>query len=173
MKPCKTIALLPLLLTMAAACGPAVASVPTAGLPASPGLQATVRLPATTTAPASVSGAVSGHLSYPSEVTPELRVAAFDATDASRVAFVDTVPNQSVYRIGGLQPGRYHVVAYVLDPASVEAGGYSRAVTCGLSAGCTDHALLDVVVASGQTVENVDPQDWYAPAGTFPPRPGP
>ncbi len=44
-------------------------------------------------------------------------------------------------------------------------------VPCGLKAGCEDHSLIPVEVTAGNMATGVDPVDWYAPAGTFPPRP--
>ena len=114
---------------------------------------------------------ITGTLSYPSEFIPELRVVAFN-TATGKYYFVDTVQNQSSYRIEEIPGGVYHVVAYVLDPASTLAAGYTRAVPCGLLATCSDHLLIDVTVGAGQTMANIDPVDWYAPAGAFPPRPG-
>jgi hypothetical protein len=102
-----------------------------------------------------------------------MRIVAFSAHDPNRYYFVDTVQNQSAYQILNIPAGTYHLVAYVLDPSSTQAGGYSRAVPCGLLQACKDHSLLDVSVSSGQGTGNIDPVDWYAPAGTYPSRPGP
>ena len=44
-------------------------------------------------------------------------------------------------------------------------------VPCGLSVECGDHSLLAVEVQSGQTTADVNPADWYAPEGAFPPDP--
>ncbi len=116
-------------------------------------------------------GAISGYLLYPGEFIPELRVVAFDSKNADIYYYVDTVQNQKSYRIENIPAGIYHVVAYVLDPASHQAGGYSQAVLCGMQAGCADHTLLDVIVTGGTVTEHVNPSDWFAPAGVFPPRP--
>lgn len=118
-------------------------------------------------------GSISGHLSYPGDYIPELRVVAFAADNPGQYYYVDTVQNQSVFQILNIPAGSYHIIAYRLDPTSDQAGGYSRAVPCGLLNTCKDHSLLEVTVASGQAIGNIDPIDWYAPAGTYPPRPGP
>lgn len=127
--------------------------------------------PATGTpaSPAPEAGSISGKLSYPSEFIPPLRVAAFNIFDQS-YRYVDTIQNQSTYQITGLAPGKYHVVAYVMDGSL--AGGYTPAVACGLSADCTDHSLIEVTVLAGADTPNIDPGDWYAPEGAFPPMPG-
>lgn len=113
-------------------------------------------------------GSISGALSYPSEFIPPLRVAAF-RVDGQYYRYVDTMQNQSAYQITGLVPGLYHVVAYTMD--GLLAGGYTRAVPCGLSVDCTDHSLIDVEVKPGQDTPNIHPADWYAPLDAFPPMP--
>ena len=110
-------------------------------------------------------GSISGTLSYPSSFIPPLRVVAFQV-NGFNYRYVDTMENQSAYKITGLAPGVYHVVAYILDGSY--AGGYTQMVPCGLSAGCADHSLIDVIVESGKDTPNINPGDWYAPAGSFP-----
>jgi hypothetical protein len=122
----------------------------------------------TPASPSSEAGSISGHLSYPSEFIPPLRVVAFNLFDQS-YRYVDTLQNQSTYQIAGLAPGKYHVVAYVAGGGL--AGGYSQMVPCGLSANCSDHSLIDVVVLAGADTPNIDPGDWYAPENAFPPMP--
>ena len=46
-------------------------------------------------------------------------------------------------------------------------------VPCGLQYGCNDHSLIDVVVPAGGQASGVDPADFYADPGTFPPNPAP
>lgn len=113
-------------------------------------------------------GSISGALSYPSSFIPPLRVVAFQV-NGFNYRYVDTMQNQTTYQITGLAPGLYHVVAYIMD--GTYAGGYSQAVPCGLSVDCTDHSLIAVEVKSGQDTPSINPGDWYAPAGAFPPKP--
>lgn len=116
-------------------------------------------------------GAISGVLSYPSEMIPPLRVVALSVDTGDWYA-VDTEVNQRRYAIEGLPPGTYHVVAYLQDASQTDpSGGYSQFIPCGATADCTDHALLDVSVTAGNTTEGIDPGDWYAPAAAFPPDP--
>ena len=75
---------------------------------------------------------------------------------------------QSTYELT-VPAGEYYVVAYTLDGKL--SAGYSAAVPCGLSVDCKDHTLIAVKVKTGEVVENINPQDWYAPAGAFPPMP--
>lgn len=113
-------------------------------------------------------GSVSGRLGFPSEFIPPLRVVAFNL-DRGTYFWVDTAQNQQYYKIEGLPTGSYVVVAYV--HGSDMAGGYSKYVTCGLSVSCQDHGLIQVQVEAGSVVNNINPIDWYAPTGTFPPDP--
>ncbi len=73
-----------------------------------------------------------------------------------------------------LPPGTYHVIVYTVGGGGFPggfAGGYTKAVPCGLAVECADHSLIDVAVAGGQHVSGVDPADWYARTGTFQPFP--
>jgi len=85
--------------------------------------------------------------------------------------YVLTIQNQSTYQIDNLPAGNYQVVAYTMGgggfPSGL-AGGYTQYVVCGMQPPCSNHALMDVVVNAGQVSGNVNPQDWYAPDGTFP-----
>ena len=113
-------------------------------------------------------GSISGNLSYPSEYIPALRVVAFN-TNGWYYYWVLTVENQGSYKISNLPPGTYHIVAYLLDGTG--AAGYTHAVPCGLSVNCTDHSLIDVLVKPDEETTGIDPADWYAPEGSFPPSP--
>jgi hypothetical protein len=113
-------------------------------------------------------GTIRGRLIYPSEVLVAQRIIAFRATTMTKAAEVATVQGQSTYELS-VPAGDYYVVAYTLDGKL--AAGYSQAVPCGLSVDCTDHSLISVHVDPGAVLENINPQDWYAPAGAFPPMP--
>ena len=111
-------------------------------------------------------GTISGQLSYPSEQIPPLRVIAFDrANDAYH--WVDTIANQQTFEITNLLPGIYSVVAY--ESTNGLVGGYTESVKCGFTPSCSeDHDLVIIHVDPGLTVKDINPADWYAPAGTFP-----
>lgn len=124
-------------------------------------------------APAGGTGSISGVLSYPSEFIPPLRVLAVSTVEHG-YRYVDTQPGDDTFQITGLAPGSYYVIAYT--DSGQEGGlsaGYTFAVLCGLSYECTDHSLIEVVVIAGADTPNINPQDWYAPEGSFPPMPGP
>jgi hypothetical protein len=114
-------------------------------------------------------GGIAGQLSYPSSFIPSMMVVAFDVNSQS-YQYVLTNENSSTYQIDGLAPGTYFVVAYPSGDSSYP-GGYSQAVPCGLLATCTDHSLIPVEVKSGEVTQGINPGDFYAPQGTFPPAP--
>ena len=113
-------------------------------------------------------GTIRGHLSYPSEYLPGQRIIAFDVMTKDPIAEVTTADGQGEYELS-VPAGDYYVVAYLPD-GSLSAG-YSQAVPCGLLASCADHSLIVVHVEAGDVVEDIDPQDWYAEEGAFPPMP--
>lgn len=132
-----------------------------------PGLP--TRLPGPTATEESGTGMIAGDLSYPSEWIPALRVVAFDANTMVVAAMLDTQEHDSVYTLS-LPVGAYYVVAYTMD--GMLAGGYTQSVPCGLTVACADHSLIAVQVLANMSMPNIDPGDWYAPPGSFPPMPG-
>jgi hypothetical protein len=121
-------------------------------------------------------GNLGGKLSFPGEAIPPLRIVAFlveNGVWTKSYQFVDIV-NKDTYQINDLRPGKYWIVAYLVSEKQgnpVLAGGYTKAVLCGLSVDCTDHTLVQVEVKPGETVLNIDPGDWYAESGAFPKNP--
>lgn len=113
-------------------------------------------------------GSISGALGYPSEGIPPMDVVAF-SENGQNYYLLQTVQNQTSYQFDDLPAGNYTVVAYV--SGTDNGGGYTAAVPCGLSVDCTDHSLLSVAVASGNTTEGVDLTDWYAGENAFLPNP--
>jgi nucleoid-associated protein YgaU len=112
-------------------------------------------------------GTISGQLSFPSEGIPPLTIFAVRIDNGLSTYYsIETAEHQSSYTIE-VDPGIYNVFAYRDD----FAGGYTKYVTCGMGAGCSDHSLLAVQVKSRKNVRNIDLADWYVPRGTFPPRP--
>jgi len=175
MKSRNWLLVLPLICLAVGSCAPQEsATMPPAAAPTStePGFS-TVLPTQALAVPSGGPGSIAGHLSYPGDFIPELRVVAFASGEPGQFYYIDTVQNQTAYQILNIPAGAYHVIAYLLDPTSRQAGSYSRAVPCGLLDTCKDHSLVDVSVASGQATGNIDPIDWYAPLGTYPPRPGP
>lgn len=115
-------------------------------------------------------GAITGTTGYPSEGIPPLDIYAFKTSDTSVYFKTTTQTNQQSFTIDAVTPGSYFLVAYPTDTDAL-AGGYTKAVPCGLSVECTDHSLIEVVVTAGQTKAGVEIKDWYAPVGQFPSKP--
>lgn len=115
-------------------------------------------------------GVISGFLSYPSSFYPSMNVIAFDM-NSDTFYYSTTSEGSNYYEIHNLPPSTYYVIAYLAGEDY--AGAYTNAVPCGLSVDCTNHNYIPVLVNPGQTVTEVNPQDWYAPEGTFPANPLP
>jgi len=85
---------------------------------------------------------------------------------------VETVSNQQQYTMLGVRAGDYFVYAagraLGVPPPTRFGAGYTKAVPCGLSVDCTDHAPITVHVSARATTTGVDPTDWYAGPDTFP-----
>jgi hypothetical protein len=119
-----------------------------------------------------VQGLITGQLSYPSQFIPPMKVAAFRVGDG-QIYTMMTQMNQGIFALP-VPAGTYHVVAYTGGGPDVPAGltgGYSWSVPCGLSIICTNHNLIDVIVVQGSVTSGIDPGDFYAPEGSFPPAP--
>lgn len=115
-------------------------------------------------------GKVSGRLSYPSEMIPELLIVAFNSQNLEEYEYIKTGINQSDYELE-LPKGTYFLVSYVADESGNYGGGYTNAVACGLSVECEDHSLVEVEVNKDTVIQNIDLTDWYAPENTFPDKP--
>lgn len=115
-------------------------------------------------------GTISGYLSYPSSFIPALNVIAFDMNN-DYFYYITTSQGTSYYEISNLPPSTYYVVAYLAGEDY--AAGYTNAVPCGLSVDCPNHYYIPVLVNAGDFVTEVNPQDWYAPEGTYPANPLP
>ncbi len=119
-----------------------------------------------------LSGSIAGQLSYPSEFIPSQAIVAYVAEGSPQdYYYIITNEGTSSYQFDNLPPGNYYVVAYVVGGGL--SAGYSQAVPCGLTVACTDHSLISVSVIAGQVTQGVNPQDWYAPEGSFPAYPLP
>lgn len=121
----------------------------------------------------SAPGSISGTLTYPADSMPALYVVAY-GVGVNRYQYIITQPGQTTYRIDNLPPGTWNIVAYTVGSGSFPgglAGGYTKAVPCGLAQECADHSLIDVVVSPAQHVTGIIPGDWFAPPGTYPPFP--
>ena len=73
---------------------------------------------------------------------------------------LDTYAHDQTFVIEEVRPGVYYVFAWVADGSGL-GGAYTQAVPCGLSVDCTDHTLIPVPIAAGQTTTGIDVGDWY------------
>ncbi|MEO6508661.1 MAG: hypothetical protein ABIO02_01800 [Patescibacteria group bacterium] len=113
---------------------------------------------------------VEGFIGYPAEGVPPLQIYAINSTDKTKFVFIETQKNQLTFTMNSIEPGTYYFVAYAKDNNAL-SGGYTKAVACGLSVNCTDHALIPVTLTAGETNKEVQVKDWYAPEGSFPKKP--
>ena len=134
---------------------------------ATPGVDA---VPAAATTTGDDTGRITGTLSYPSEYLPPMRVCAFELAEATPYC-VRTDKDQAQYRLEGVPPGDYLVLAFPQE-ADALPGGYTGCVP-DLSAGCGDHDLKPIIVNAGQTTPDIDPADYYAEAADWPQEPAP
>jgi hypothetical protein len=132
-------------------------------------VQATFQALTAQAPPVGGTGSISGSLSYPSEGIPPLLVVAFDINTGFNY-WVLTEQNQQTYQIDNLPVGVYHVFAYLLPDGSF-VGAYDQFYLCGLQQGCTDYALVDVVVQAGAVISNINPGNWYGDPVNYPPMP--
>jgi hypothetical protein len=112
-------------------------------------------------------GSISGRICYPGQSIPEMTV-FFQEISTQQITELPIEGNQTSYAYM-LNPGKYVAYAYLNSGASL-GGSYSNAVLCGLSVDCSDHSLIEFDVVPGETLDNIDICDWYAPE-TMPPDP--
>lgn len=142
-----------------------------------------------TSAPASPSqaGAITGRISYPSDFIPPVTVYAIGADD-QRIWFsvefsgygnpprptAQPGSEPGTYRLTGVAPGKYWVVAYRNDGQKPDPGFYSRASEClrrTPGGPCPDESFVIVTVTAGQTTPNIDIVTWWPGSGLVPPPP--
>jgi hypothetical protein len=131
-----------------------------------------VPLPPKPQAGSSVMGAITGRLSYPSEMIPAMKVVAYQV--GSGTFYSVNTHERDAFFVLPVPAGVYQVVAYTLGGGSFPtglAGGYTQVVLCGFSESCVDHSLIEVSASQGSVTAGIDPGDFYAPEGTFPPIP--
>ena len=126
--------------------------------------------PAAAATTAASTGRITGTLSYPSEYLPPMRVCAFELAEATPYC-VRTGKDQAQYRLDGVPPGDYLVLAFPQE-ADALPGGYTGCVP-DLIAACSDHDLKPIIVAAGKTTPDIDPTDYYTDAADWPQEPAP
>ena len=115
---------------------------------------------------APTTGTITGFVSYPSEFIPDgMTICAEPDADTDSYCTTELIEHAAslpTYELE-LPPGGYYVYAYDADGDPDYKAFYSEFVTCGLSIECTSHDPILVTVVAGETLEDIDPGDWYAP----------
>lgn len=123
-------------------------------------------VPTSTASVITRTGTLHGTLCYPSEFIPAMRV-YLENVDTQEITAVLTARDQVTFAVE-LQAGSYVAYAHPIEyPFS--GGAYSHAVPCGLQVACMDHRLLPFTIRAGETNEEVQICDWYAPEAVPPP----
>lgn len=108
-------------------------------------------------------GGVEGHVRYPACDAPaDLEVCAerVGGGEATCTRLRAETPVGYAYRLE-LPPGRWFVYSVAPTDLPGRRAYFTRAVTCGLTIACDDHARIEVEVRAGATVTGVDPNDWF------------
>ena len=118
-------------------------------------------------------GTIEGSLSYPSNFIPEMGICAENERTGEEFCSSE-IKKDKKYMYGSgysleVPFGTYNIYAQLVDPESIGSGYnknyrayYSEFVTCGMDVKCESHKPIDVEVIGGETVSNINPQDWYA-----------
>lgn len=112
-------------------------------------------------------GAIEGRILHPAHVVPALRICAIGSgapADAKKIC-IDTRPSQDTYRIGGLPPDDYIVIA-AAGKGVYRVGGHMQQVQC-IRAPCPDMPA-SVTVAAGANVTGIDIKNFYEKRDDFP-----
>ena len=109
-------------------------------------------------------GTIEGSMSFPGEGIPDYIEVCAENQSTKEVLCTSKRLNNPKYSYGigymlDVPAGAYYV--YALDPNKNYKAYYSEFVTCGLSIDCSSHELILVEVKAGETISEVDPQDWY------------
>lgn len=136
---------------------PTPTPTPTAAVsaPASPVAAAAAPNQAAGSAPATI----QGQKIFPSEAIPsDFRVCAVNVSTQETVCTAaSSAPTYSV----PVPAGSYQIYAVVPSFDPNYRAYYSRFVTCGLRAECTDHSPITVTVTGGQVSGGIDVGDFY------------
>lgn len=111
-------------------------------------------------------GYIEGSLSYPSEVIPEEMQICAETLQRQKVTCTTEhiqIDIENGYGLGynlEVPAGNYYVYAFLPSNTNQKAY-YNEFVTCGLKASCPSHVPIEVIVAAGETVKDINPHDWY------------
>ena len=111
---------------------------------------------------------INGVLCYPSEYIPEMTIYLKDI-NSQAIHKLKTKENQRLFKFSDIPRGQYFIYAYTVEKTSVDSngspskakGGYSKAVSCGLTVKCNDHQLLPIGLKDKIFRDTVSLCDWY------------
>ena len=115
-------------------------------------------------------GTIEGSLGYPSDFIPEMSICAVEIKTKESYCTMKMIENESfMYGIGYLlevPAGSYQVYAQLEDGENTNLDKnykayYSKFVTCGMDVDCDSHKPVTIKVKGGETLSDIDPQDWY------------
>ncbi len=112
-------------------------------------------------------GMIEGVILHPAKVVPALRICAIGSgapAEAKRFC-IDTRPGQDTYRIEGLPPDEYVVIA-AAAAGRYRVAGHMQQVQC-IRAPCPDMPRT-VTVAAGAALVNIDINAFYEKRDDFP-----
>jgi len=110
-------------------------------------------------------GVIEGSLGYPSESIPEeMEVCAEDILTKKQYCTKKHIQDKKyTFGVGyklEVPVGDYYVFAILPSWGNYKAY-YSEFVTCGLKIDCLSHEPIIVKVRANETIENINPIDWY------------
>lgn len=116
---------------------------------------------------AGATGTIEGRILHPAHVVPALRICAIGsgAPEEAKHICIDTGPSQDRYRIDGLPPDDYVVIATGKE-GPYRIGGHVQQVQC-IRAPCPDMPA-PVAVAAGAKVVGIDINGFYEQRDDFP-----
>lgn len=112
-------------------------------------------------------GSIAGRILHPAHVVPALRICAIGSgapAEATRIC-VRTRAHEDRYRIDGLPPGDYIVIASIAE-GMYRVGGHMQPVQC-IRAPCPEMPK-PVTVAPAAAVDDIDLNGFYERRDDFP-----
>lgn len=112
---------------------------------------------------------ISGTLVFSDDDLPMLPMNVYAKNVTTGAVYkVRTTSTVNAFTINQIPEGRYIVYAYSLEeigeyilPEKIKLyGGYTKAVVCGLTDECTDHALIEIELKSRQEISGIKISDW-------------
>jgi hypothetical protein len=118
------------------------------------------------TPPDAATGSIAGVVRHPAHVVPAMRICAL-STDPEKTRCIGHPTHADEYRIDGLAPGEYVVIAQVIAArATYRHGSHVQPVQC-IRAPCPDMPAT-VTVTSGAHLDDIDLNAFHDRREDFP-----